>query len=336
MGDGASDLVKLVPEICKRVPDLTLLTAAHPREERMHLFESVASFPVDASKANPIMLQLDDLHWADKPSLLLLQHIARRFKASRLIVVGTYRDVELDRSHPLSAVLGELRRERLHERVLLRGLSESEVQDLIESIYRQEVTGGDGEDFVRAILCETEGNPFFIEEVLRHLAESGAFYRRDGRWDSDAKSIAELGIPEGVRDVIGRRLSRLSETTNRVPPVFFKISRSMGSRWFSRRSSTSSSLSLRLSALRFRVPLRPPPAPHPEAQRGLLDPQLRRYLPMLFPVSWINCTVSALYSAENLRRFRSFSISSLLSRVLSRFSECPSNRGKSRDSRAAV
>jgi tetratricopeptide (TPR) repeat protein len=73
-----------------------------------------------------------------------------------------------------------------------------------------------GEEFVRTILRETEGNPFFIEETLRHLAEAGSFYRREGRWVTDAKSISELGIPEGVRDVIGRRLSRLSETTNRV------------------------------------------------------------------------------------------------------------------------
>ena len=75
-------------------------------EERMRLFDSVASFLVNASKANPMMLQLDDLHWVDKPSLLLLQHIARRFRGSRLMVVGTYRDVELDRSHPLPGVLG--------------------------------------------------------------------------------------------------------------------------------------------------------------------------------------------------------------------------------------
>jgi predicted ATPase len=215
MGDGASDLAKLVPEIRKRFPHLTLAPAADPKEERMRLFDSVASFLINASKANPIMLQLDDLHWADKPSLLLLQHLARRFKGSRLIVIGTYRDVELDRRHPLSTVLGELRRERLYQRVLLRGLSESEVKELIEAISQQVAERRDAA-FVRAVLRETEGNPFFIEEVWRHLIESGTLYRRDGRWVSDAKSIAELGMPEGVRDVIGRRLSRLSETTNRA------------------------------------------------------------------------------------------------------------------------
>ena len=89
MGDGASDLAKLVLEIRKRFPDLTQAPATDPREERMRLFDSVASLLVNASKANPIMLHLEDLHWADQASLLLLQHLARRFKGARLIVVGT-------------------------------------------------------------------------------------------------------------------------------------------------------------------------------------------------------------------------------------------------------
>jgi DNA-binding winged helix-turn-helix (wHTH) protein/tetratricopeptide (TPR) repeat protein len=216
MGDGASDLAKLVPEIRRRIPDLTPSPPPDPWDERMRLFDSLAWFLVNASKANPIMLHLEDLHWADQASLLLLQHLARRFKGSRLMVVGTYRDLEVDRSHPLSAMLAELRRERLYERVLLRGLAEPEVKDLIEAISQQEVAAGPGEAFVRAVLRETDGNPFFIEEVLRHLVELGALHRRDGRWVIDPKAVAEMGIPEGVREVIGRRLSRLSETCNRA------------------------------------------------------------------------------------------------------------------------
>jgi predicted ATPase len=76
-------------------------------------------------------------------------------------------------------------------------------------VISQQEVGSALAALVHAIRQETEGNPFFIEEVLRHLVESGAYYRRDGRWVTDAKSIAELGIPAGVRDVIGRRLSRL-------------------------------------------------------------------------------------------------------------------------------
>jgi predicted ATPase len=160
MGDGASDIAKLVPEIRKRIPELPSTAAADPNGERQRLFDGVTSFLVNASKANPIVLHLDDLHWADKPSLLLLQHLARCIKGSRLIVVGTYRDVELDRSHPLSTVIGELRRERLYQRVLLRGLSESEVKGLIEAISQQQIADRRGEAFVLAVLRETEGNPF--------------------------------------------------------------------------------------------------------------------------------------------------------------------------------
>jgi DNA-binding winged helix-turn-helix (wHTH) protein/tetratricopeptide (TPR) repeat protein len=216
LGNKALDLAKLVPELNKRIPDLTPSPPANPRDERMRLFDSIAAFLVNASKANFIMLHLEDLHWADRASLQLLQHLARRFKGSRLTVVGTYRDVEIDSHHPLSAMLAELRRERLYDRVLLRGLSESEVKELIEAISQQKIVTGAGEAFVRAVLRETEGNPFFIEETLRHLVEIGSLYRREGRWVTDGKSLAELGVPEGVRDVIGRRLARLSETTNRV------------------------------------------------------------------------------------------------------------------------
>ena len=216
MGDGASDVAKLVAEIRKRIPDLPYAAAADPNEERLRLLDGIASFLVNASKAKPIVLHLQNLHWADKPSLLLLQHLVRRYKGGRLFVIGTYRDVELDRSHPLATVLAELRHERLHERLLLRRLSESEVRELIETILQQKMADGASGAFVRAVLRETEGNPFFIEEVLRHLVESGGLYRSEGRWVTDASSIAELGIPEGVRDVISRRLSRLSQTTNRV------------------------------------------------------------------------------------------------------------------------
>jgi predicted ATPase len=134
MGDGASDVAKLVPDIRNRIPDLPFTVASDPKGERIRLFNNVVWFLVNASKAHPIMLHLDDLHWADKPTLLLMQHLARRFKGSRLMVVGTYRDVELDRRHPLSAVLAELSHERLCQRQLLRGFSEFEVKELIEAI----------------------------------------------------------------------------------------------------------------------------------------------------------------------------------------------------------
>jgi class 3 adenylate cyclase len=213
LGEGGSDVAKLVSEIRQRIPDLPKAPPAEGEQERYRLFESVVSFLINASHANPILLVLDDLHWADRPTLLLLQHLARKLEGARLLVLGTYRDVELDRRHPLSSVLADLRRERLFERVLLHGFSPEEVQSLLEALAEHEMDAG-GVALARAIQQETDGNPFFIEEIIRHLVETGALYRRDGHWGSDAASVEEMAIPEGVREVIGRRLSRLSEPCN--------------------------------------------------------------------------------------------------------------------------
>ncbi len=213
LGSGGSDVARLVSEVRERLPDLPPSAAGEGDADRLRLFESVTSFLVAASKATPLVIVLDDLHWADAPSLLLLQHLARRVAESRIAVVGTYRDVELDRKHPLSAALGELRQKRLYERIRLHGLQVAEISALLAAVGQQpEETVAPA--FAHALYQETEGNPFFIEEILRHLVETGALYRRDDRWVSDADSIEEMGIPEGVREVIGRRLSRLSETCN--------------------------------------------------------------------------------------------------------------------------
>ncbi len=213
LGGGASDVAKLVSEIRERVPDLPPSPAAEPEMERYRLFESVTSFLINASKANPLLLVLDDLHWADKPSLLLLQHLARRLKGSRIFILGTYRDIELDRRHPLSEILAGLRREQLYQRVLLRGLDQDEVIAFLEARAAHDMDA-EGRRLAEALFVETEGNPFFLEEITRHLVETGALYRKEGRWVSDAKTPEDLGIPEGVREVIGRRLSRLSEGCN--------------------------------------------------------------------------------------------------------------------------
>ena len=217
MGDGASDLAKLVSEIRTRVPNLPPAAQQEPEAERYRLLEAVTSFLVNSSKSTPLVVVLDDIHWADKPSLVLLQHLARRLPASRMLVVGTYRDVDLDRRHPLSEVLGQLRRERLYERILLRGLDVDGVQALLAA--RAQLTATGKTDVARplavALQEQTEGNPFFIEETILHLVDIGAIYREGDRWSADAAAVQQ-NIPEGVREVIGRRLSRLSDAANQA------------------------------------------------------------------------------------------------------------------------
>ena len=214
LATGGAEVATLVSELRQRFPDLPSSPPLEGDAERMRLFDGVATFLAHASRADPIVLVLDDLHWADKPSLLLLQYLARNLRHDRVMIVGTYRDVDLDRQHPLADTIAALRREHLYERVLLRGMDRDDVKALIEAIGEQATP----DEFADTIFRATEGNPFFVAEVLRHLNESGALQLVDGRWVGTPESIAE-NLPEGVREVIGRRLSRLSEDANKMLTV---------------------------------------------------------------------------------------------------------------------
>jgi hypothetical protein len=219
LGSGAAEIAQVVSAVRERLPDLPAPSPLEPDQARFRLFESIASFFTHAAGAQPLVVILDDLHWADKPSLLLLQFIAREVRSARLLIVGTYRDVEVQRTHPLAEALAALRREPIYGRVLLRGLSEADVGALLAAFGASDLAGG----FVHAIYRETEGNPFFIQEILRHLVEEGLISFEAGRWTSHI-APEQMGIPEGVRDVIGRRLSRLSEPCKRTLTVAASIS----------------------------------------------------------------------------------------------------------------
>jgi tetratricopeptide (TPR) repeat protein len=192
--------------MAEAVPGLAPPLQSDPETERYRLFDAVAAWLAAASREKPILLVLDDLQWSAGPTLLLLRHlVSRSTDATRLLIVGTYRDTELRHDHPLVEVLADLRRQGGVERFLLTGLDQSGVTSLMEK--RMGRTLADEElPLARAIYQETEGNPFFVREILRHLAESGT---------ADLP-VEELAIPEGVREVVGRRLARLSRDTNHV------------------------------------------------------------------------------------------------------------------------
>jgi class 3 adenylate cyclase len=211
LGYGAPPLARLVPSLRERLPDIGEPVPLNPDEERFRLLDAVSQFILATSVRAPVVLVLDDLHWADGGTIAMLRHVARFLPGQRTQVLGAYRDVELDRQHPLADALAALRREAEYERILVKGLDEGDIRALLTDIAEQDVP----DEFVQAINSETDGNPFFIREVLNHLAEEGKIYQQDGRWASDV-SIAEMGIPEGVRQVIGRRVSRLSEAANRL------------------------------------------------------------------------------------------------------------------------
>jgi class 3 adenylate cyclase/tetratricopeptide (TPR) repeat protein len=214
LGRYGGELVRLVPELTGIVADLPTPLQSDPETERYRLFDAVASWLGAASTEEPLVLVLDDLQWAAKPTLLLLRHVLRSADAMSLLVVATYRDSDVGRAHPLSEFLADLRREPGVERLALTGLDSTGVADYLIQAAGHELDET-GEEFARALWRETEGSPFFVAEVVRHLAESGAVEQRDGRWVVTT-TLDELGIPEGVRDVIGRRLSRLSREANQV------------------------------------------------------------------------------------------------------------------------
>ncbi|MDP9238757.1 MAG: AAA family ATPase [Chloroflexota bacterium] len=219
LGAGAPEIAALVSEIRHRLPDIPEPRPLDEEAERFRLFDSLTQFICHAAKETPLVIFLDDLHWADKPSLLLLRHLLRGKDRARLLVLGAYRDVDLQRGHPLEETLITLRQEHEYTRVRLHGLQESDVADLLNSIDSSEENAAARVALTRVLYQETEGNPFFLREIFSHLIEEGKLYRERGRWASSVTSASQLGIPEGVRSVVGRRLSRLSDECNRMLTV---------------------------------------------------------------------------------------------------------------------
>ena len=220
LGSGAGEVARIVSEIHERVTVEPRPLGA-PEEERWRLFEALVAFLRSATSAQPLLLVLEDLHWSDRGTLDLLQHLSRNLSGARLLVVGTYRDVEVDRAHPLSAALAELRRSAAFVRLSLAGLTVDEVHRMMQAIRGQEVPWSRAE----AIHRQTEGNPLFVQEVLRYIVEEGILVREGGRWVRTDGGEPDAGIPEGLRDVIGKRLSRLSTECNRLLAIAAVIGR---------------------------------------------------------------------------------------------------------------
>jgi hypothetical protein len=208
LGAGAAALAPLIPQVGAALPELPPAAALTPDDERFRLQDAVAQLVLGLADEALVVLVLDDLHWADRDSLRLLRHVARFVRRARLLLVGTYRDVEVDRGHPLADTLAMLRHEVEYTRVSLTGWTVAETAAYLGELAGQELPQG----FVRRVQEEAAGSPFYTGQIFRHLVESGTIVDRDGSWSTDG-SLQELGIPEGVRQVVGRRLAHLSEAT---------------------------------------------------------------------------------------------------------------------------
>ena len=206
LGPTAPEIAKFAPEIEAKLGPLSANAALSPSDERMRLFDNAARFLASLAAESGLLLFIDDVHWADQGTLSLLHYLLRHLRNDRVLVLGAYREIELDRAHPLASALVEWNRERLATRLVLGRLSRADTSELVATLFGMQSVA---DEFVSALYRETEGNPFFIEEVIKSLIEQGQIYREQDGWGR--KETHELAIPQSVKEAIGRRLSRLSE-----------------------------------------------------------------------------------------------------------------------------
>jgi tetratricopeptide (TPR) repeat protein/predicted Ser/Thr protein kinase len=206
---GEAELGNLIPEIARRGLPTPEAVQSNPEGRRYRLFEAVANLLCLISRTRPLLVVLDDMHWSDLPTLLMLRHLLRSSQRAAMCLVATYRETELDRTHPLSEMLADFRREEAATRVALSGLNSEQVKQFIHAWTGHEALPR----LTELVFRNTEGNPFFMGEVLRHLSETGTLEQLES---SRRRAVDELGVPEGVKEVVGRRLARLSEPCNRA------------------------------------------------------------------------------------------------------------------------
>jgi hypothetical protein len=210
LGDAGAVVAQLVPGVRRLLQDGPPAAPLQPDEERFRLMDAAAQLLVARSARAPVLVCLDDLQWADRGTIDLTRHLARLAAGHRLLVVGTFRDVDIDPSHPLARAFGALRAETACELVELKGRSTDSVGRFLAALLDHELPA----DVVTAVAAETDGNPFFILEVVRDLVEDGKVHRGpDGRWNW-TQPARDIALPRSVRDVIADRLARLSADAN--------------------------------------------------------------------------------------------------------------------------
>ena len=204
--------IEILNQLPGEAPDLSADHAdLSPEQERLRVFDAVTRAVLGASATKPVVVVLDDLQWADADSLALLRYLGRHVRSSRLALVGVYRHPGVDASNPLGPVLEQLQGESGAELMLMSGLSADEVASYLAQAAGATVPGA----VTAAVYDATTGNPFYTKHVWQLLVDSDRVRFREGWWSTDF-SIAELGIPEGVRQVVAQRSARLSPTTQQL------------------------------------------------------------------------------------------------------------------------
>jgi DNA-binding CsgD family transcriptional regulator len=189
---------------------LPTLTPLDPEQEKRRRFETLAQFLTGLTRGRPVLCVLEDLHWSDDTSLEFLHYLARRSAAHRLLLLLTYRSDEVRPS--LRHFLAQLDRERLTQEILLARLTREEVEAMLRAIFA--LPRSAHVELADPLYTLTEGNPFFVEEILKSLMASGEIFYANGSFER--KPLGELHIPRSVQDAVQQRTNQLSESARRV------------------------------------------------------------------------------------------------------------------------
>ena len=211
LGNDAPEVARLLPQLRRMFPDIPPPLELPPEQSRRILFGAVTDLLVRVARSAPIVLLLDDMHWADEGTLLLLSHLAKLAQKIPVLIVCTYRDFGLDPGSQFVKTLAEMIRAPRVRRIALGGLPKKSVAEMLQALSGREPP----ESIVNLFYADTEGNPFFVEELFRHLRERGDLVGSGGEFRGDLK-LADVDAPQSVRLVIGRRLARLSEESQKI------------------------------------------------------------------------------------------------------------------------
>ncbi len=203
----AGEVVKLAPQLADKIGYISPNPPLEPAAERARLLEQISAFLLNMALEQPTLLLLDDLHLADPGSLDLLETLILRSAGTALLVVGAYQDVALERINPLNRLVASLNAANLTTTLPLPRLSEAMVGQMLEALLGNTVSA----DFLSSIYQATEGNPLFVEELIKGLATDGQIVLRDGRWEQ--RDTDRLFLPGTIKSVLAGRLKRTRRST---------------------------------------------------------------------------------------------------------------------------
>ena len=209
-----SDLITISPLMQTKFPGISPNEALGMLGEQQRLWESFSAAIEIIGQDHPILFVIDDIHWADDATLSVLQHLTRRLRKIRIVIVLTYREIALDLALPLNELLGDLERESSAVRIKLPRLNQEQTGEMIEAMFGWSANNNISTEFTKSMYKETEGNPFFLEEVVKMLLDEGKIYQENGEWRS--ADLHVLSIPQSVRIAIQGRLNRLQPAVQDV------------------------------------------------------------------------------------------------------------------------